>query len=82
MIMEVERLTKEYIAAFNSKNIEAVDSLFSNDICLTDPGVFELTPKSNVMVMIKKYLNRHQINSHLNLKIFLWTVMFRLLNLN
>ncbi len=50
--MSIE-LTKEYIEAFNNKDLEKVAKLFTDDFALEDPVVKRIEGKENVVEAIK-----------------------------
>lgn len=45
-------LTEQYVKAFDAGNITDVGALFDDGFSLTDPGVTDLTPKSEVLNFI------------------------------
>ena len=50
-------LTKEYIEAFNNKEIERLAELFLNDFSLEDPVVKRIEGKTNVLEAISGIFN-------------------------
>ena len=51
---DIRKLTEEYVAAFDKRDLEKVAKHFAKDFELTDPNVSALTPKSAVIDYIKK----------------------------
>lgn len=49
----LKELTLNYIKAFNSKNIEDISQLFTNDFVLEDPVVKRIEGKEKVLEAIK-----------------------------
>ena len=49
---DIRKLTRAYVAAFDARDLDAVDALLANDFSLTDPSVTGLTPKSAVLKFI------------------------------
>ena len=50
---DLRALTKDYVAAFNAKDIAGVGALMAEGFTLTDPEVTGLTPKAAVLEYIK-----------------------------
>lgn len=51
------RLTKEYIEAFNNKDLKKLENLFTNDFALEDPAVKRIEGKEKVLVAIEGIFN-------------------------
>lgn len=49
----LKELTQKYIEAFNSKNLELLSELFTENFVLEDPIVKRIEGKDNVLIMIK-----------------------------
>ena len=49
----LKKLTKEYINAFNNRNIERIDKLLNDDFALEDPSVNRIEGKENVLKAIR-----------------------------
>ena len=58
-MIDIRKLTSDYVAAFDSRNLDKVGSFFSEDFELTDPDVTAITPKNTVMTYIKKLFDAH-----------------------
>ena len=56
---DIRNLTEEYVAAFDSRDLDTVASYFSDGFKLTDPDVTALAPKANVLAYIKELFDSH-----------------------
>lgn len=56
---DIRKLTEEYVAAFNSRDLNKVENLLSENFELTDPEVTALTPKNNVLKYIRQLFDAH-----------------------
>jgi ketosteroid isomerase-like protein len=68
---DIRKLTVEYVAAFQARDIDKVGEFFSEDFKLTDPEVTALTPKSNVLDYIRDLFTEHETLSFEAHSIFL-----------
>ena len=56
---DLRKLTWDYVAAFNARNLDKVGSFFAEEFELTDPEVTAITPKGNVLNYIKNLFDAH-----------------------
>ena len=49
----IRELTEEYVAAFDTRDMNLITGLLAEDFKLTDPEVTELTPRADVLEYIK-----------------------------
>jgi len=59
-MIEVRELTHGYIQAFNARRIEKVADYMAQDFALTDPSVFNLTPKTKVLDYIQDLFDANE----------------------
>lgn len=53
----LRKLTKNYVEAFNNKDIKTVSDLFSNDFVLEDPVVKRIEGKKNSVEAVENIFN-------------------------
>lgn len=58
--MKVRELTHGYVQAFNARSIEKLADYLAQDFTLTDPGVFNLTPKIKVLDYIQDLFDANE----------------------
>lgn len=52
-MIKIRELTQGYVQAFNARRIEKVANYMAQDFALTDPAIFNLTPKKKVIDYIQ-----------------------------
>lgn len=58
-MMDLRKLTSDYVAAFNARDLDKVGIFFAEEFELTDPEVTAITPKDNVLTYIKELFDAH-----------------------
>ena len=58
-MLKIQKLTQEYIAAFNERDLNQVANCLAEDFKLTDPEVTALTPKSDVLEYLKELFDQN-----------------------
>jgi len=56
---DIRKLTEEYVAAFDARDLDRIAGYFSDGFKLTDPDVIALTPKANVLTYLKELFDSH-----------------------
>lgn len=57
---DIRALTKAYVQAFNSRNLESVADYMVEEFALTDPKVFNLSPKLEVLNYIQELFENNE----------------------
>lgn len=57
---DIRKLTAEYVAAFDARDLDKVKDFFSEKFELTDPEVTALTPKDKVIEYIRELFTAHE----------------------
>jgi ketosteroid isomerase-like protein len=57
---DIRALTQGYVLAFNSRSLENVADYMAQDFALTDPEVFNLTPKPKVLNYIQELFDANE----------------------
>lgn len=59
-MVNIRKLTEDYIAAFDSCDLDQIAELLAAGFELTDPDVMALTPKKKVLEYIKELFDTHE----------------------
>jgi ketosteroid isomerase-like protein len=59
-MVNIRKLTEDYIAAFDSRDLDQIAELLAEGFELTDPDVMALTPKKKVLEYIKHLFDAHE----------------------
>lgn len=57
---DIWKLTANYVAAFDARDLDEVEGFFSEKFELTDPEVTALTPKERVVEYIRELFDAHE----------------------
>jgi ketosteroid isomerase-like protein len=57
---DIRKLTEEYVAAFDIRDLDKIVNHFAEDFQLTDPDVTVLTPKGDVIDYIERLFSTHK----------------------